>query len=74
MHCVVLYCKMPSGKREKIRVDVLEQVGEKKDIRWDIVRKKVEAEGMKGFEERRHGSSVCLCRVQLTWIRCVHLG
>lgn len=37
---MVLYCKRPSGKREDIRVDVLELVGERKEIRQDSVRKK----------------------------------
>jgi len=31
---------MSSGKREKIRVDVLEAIGERKEIRWDTMWKK----------------------------------
>lgn len=41
---------------------------------WDAVRKKVEAEGMKRFEEWHHGSSVRPWRVQLTWIRFLQVG
>lgn len=52
VHCVVLYCKSPSVKREKIRVDVLQPVGERQKIRWNAGGGvEEEAEKLKGLKD-----------------------